>query len=307
MVILLGPSGHPAIPRPKDTKSIQNDFTQSIQKTKTLCHFRQNDFRMTSDPRLLFLPPALQRGRWAPTCRSCRWRCCRARRANSSNNGRDDPWWSMMIHDDPFPSVSSFCFQFLFHFCFHLSRLKLSTRRRDDKGCFPRYFGLVLSALSCLSPSKKTCAQAVYHKNVKRMQTMVHSTLIAKHLVVAPGAYILSENAKLHFQDQHRYLEISWNDGWTIVIFQILFTQSVYLYIICIYKCINILSIQSLMVFSCLFMSFHVSTERSRSPFAFSIWTFVFFARWPETRSNECADFLRAFWLFSQAWLLSTP
>jgi hypothetical protein len=32
MVILLGPSGHPAIPGPKDTKSIQNDFTQSIQK-----------------------------------------------------------------------------------------------------------------------------------------------------------------------------------------------------------------------------------------------------------------------------------
>ena len=147
---------------------------------------------------------------------------------------------AVMIHDDPWWSVS-ICFQFLFpvsvSFLFpSVSRLKLSTRRRDDKGCFPRYFGLVLSALSCLSPSKKKhVRKAVYHKNVKRMQTMVHSTLIAKHLVVAPGAYILSENAKLHFQDQHRYLEISWNDGWTIVIFQILFTQSVYLYLYYMY------------------------------------------------------------------------
>jgi hypothetical protein len=203
------------------------------KKTKTLCHFRQNDFRMTSDPRLLFLPPALQRGRWAPTCRSCRWRCCRARRANSSNNGRDDPWWSMMIRFHLFPvSVSSFCFISV-SICFQAQAIHEKERWQ---GMFSTLLWPCLVGTKLLiTKQKKTCAQAVYHKNVKRMQTMVHSTLIAKHLVVAPGAYILSENAKLHFQDQHRYLEISWNDGWTIVIFQILFTQSVYLYLYYMY------------------------------------------------------------------------
>ena len=233
------------------------------KKTKTLCHFRQNDFRMTSDPRLLFLPPALQRGRWAPTCRSCRWRCCRARRANSSNNGRDDPWWSMMIRFHLFPVSVSFLFP-------SVSRLKLSTRRRDDKGCFPRYFGLVLSALSLLSPSKKKHVRKQFiirmSKGCKLWCIQLWSLSTLWWLRARISCQKMPNCISKTNTDILKYLEMMVGQ---LLSFRFCSRNPyTYIYIICIYKCINILSIQSLMVFSCLFMSPQKGPVR-RSPSAF--------------------------------------
>ena len=299
MVILLGPSGHPAIPGPKDTKSIQNDFTQSIQKNKNTLSFPpkwfQNDFR----PSASVSPTGAAKGTVSSHVQIVQMEVLQSK---ASKFFEQRPWWSMMIRFHLFPVSVSFLFP-------SVSRLKLSTRRRDDKGCFPRYFGLVLSALSCLSPSKKKHVRKQFiirmSKGCKLWCIQLWSLSTLWWLRARISCQKMPNCISKTNTDILKYLEMMVGQ---LLSFRFCSRNPyTYIYIICIYKCINILSIQSLMVFSCLFMSFHVSTERSRSPFAFSIWTFVFFARWPETRSNECADFLRAFWLFSQAWLLSTP
>jgi len=182
---------------------------------------------------------------------------------------------AVMIHDDPWWSVS-ICFQFLFpvsvSFLFpSVSRLKLSTRRRDDKGCFPRYFGLVLSALSCLSPSKKKHVRKQFiirmSKGCKLWCIQLWSLSTLWWLRARISCQKMPNCISKTNTDILKYLEMMVGQ---LLSFRFCSRNPyTYIYIICIYKCINILSIQSLMVFSCLFMSFHVfSCLHRKVPFA---------------------------------------
>jgi hypothetical protein len=238
------------------------------KKTKTLCHFRQNDFRMTSDPRLLFLPPALQRGRWAPTCRSCRWRCCRARRANSSNNGRDDPWWSMMIRFHLFPvSVSSFCFISV-SICFQAQAIHEKERWQ---GMFSTLLWPCLVGTKLLITKQKKHVRKQFiirmSKGCKLWCIQLWSLSTLWWLRVRISCQKMPNCISKTNTDILKYLEMMVGQ---LLSFRFCSRNPyTYIYIICIYKCINILSIQSLMVFSCLFMSFHVfSCLHRKVPFA---------------------------------------